>query len=51
VAGVPGFNYAVQASTNLIDWVSLITNTSPFTFVDTNSTNSPQQFYRTFYVP
>ena len=51
VAGVPGFNYAVQESTNLIDWVSLFTNTSPFTFVDTNAANSPQQFYRAIYVP
>jgi len=51
VAGVPGFNYAVQESTNLIDWVSLITNTSPFIFTDANATNSSQQFYRTLYVP
>jgi hypothetical protein len=51
VAGIPGFNYAVQVSTNLIDWVSLITNASPFCFTDANATNSPQQFYRTFYVP
>jgi hypothetical protein len=51
VAGVPGFNYAVQESTNLIDWMSLITNTSPFIFVDTNAASFPQQFYRTIYVP
>ena len=51
VAGVPGFNYSVQESTNLIDWVSLITNTSPFSFTDGNATNSPQQFYRAISVP
>ncbi|MGO8837812.1 MAG: immunoglobulin domain-containing protein [Limisphaerales bacterium] len=51
VAGVPGFNYAVQESTNLIDWVSLVTNTSPFIFVDANATNFPQLFYRSLYVP
>jgi len=51
VAGVPGFNYAVQESTNLLDWVSLITNTSPFYFIDTNTANCPQQFYRTLYMP
>ena len=51
VAGVPGFNYAVQESTNLIDWVSLITNTAPFSFEDANATNSPQQFYRAIYSP
>jgi len=51
VSGVPGFIYAVQESTNLTDWVSLITNTSPFIFMDANATNSPQQFYRTLHVP
>jgi hypothetical protein len=51
VAGVPGFNYAVQESTNLIDWVTLITNTSPFSFIDTNAAGTPQQFYRAIYSP
>ena len=51
VAGVPGFNYAVQASTDLTDWVTLFTNASPFTFTDTNASNFPQQFYRTLYTP
>jgi alpha-tubulin suppressor-like RCC1 family protein len=51
VAGVPGFNYAVQVSTNLYDWDWLITNASPFSFVDTNSTSFPQRFYRAIYLP
>jgi hypothetical protein len=51
VAGVPGYNDAVQASTNLMDWVSLLTNTSPFTFTDTNTASFPQQFYRSIYTP
>jgi hypothetical protein len=51
VAGVPGFNYAVQSSTNLIDWVPLLTNTSPFIFIDTNSASFQQQFYRSIYTP
>jgi hypothetical protein len=51
VAGVPGFNYAVQTSTNLINWVSLITNTVPFNFTDTNNPGLQQQFYRTVYLP
>jgi alpha-tubulin suppressor-like RCC1 family protein len=51
VAGVPGFNYAVQESTNLIDWISLITNTSPFSFTNINTHNYPQQFYRALYLP
>ena len=46
VGGVPGFNYAVECSSNLIDWVSLITNTSPFDFSDTNTPGNPQRFYR-----
>ena len=51
VAGVPGFNYAVQSSTNLIDWTPLITNTSPFIFTDTNAPYFPQQFSRRIYLP
>jgi len=51
VTGVPGFNYAVQSSTNLINWQSLITNPSPFNFTDTNAAEFPQQFYRSVYFP
>jgi len=38
----------IQASTNLAgsNWVSLGTNASPFTFIDTNSTSFPLRFYR-----
>jgi len=50
VTGVPAYHYSVQASTNLIDWVSLITNSSPFNFTDTNL-NFPQRFYRSVYLP
>jgi hypothetical protein len=51
VVGVPGFSYAVQASTNLNNWVWLITNTAPFNFADTNKPRLQQQFYRTVYLP
>ncbi|MGO9585226.1 MAG: hypothetical protein ACLP2Y_03315 [Limisphaerales bacterium] len=34
--GVPGTNYVIQASTNLFNWVALVTNASPFQFIDTN---------------
>jgi hypothetical protein len=51
VAGVPGFNYTVQASTNLTDGVPLITNCSPFNFTDTNIAGLQQRYYRTFYAP
>ena len=51
VAGVPGYKYVVQASTNLINWISLQTNTAPFTFVDVNAGNFRQRFYRSVYAP
>ena len=48
VAGVTSRQYVVQASTNLVDWVFLQTNTAPFTFVDVHAANFKQRFYRTF---
>jgi hypothetical protein len=47
VTGIPGSNYVVQASSDLKNWTDLETNTSPFTFTDTNAGNFNQQFYRT----
>jgi hypothetical protein len=44
--GVAGCNFVIQASTDLITWVNLQTNTSPFTFVDTNAWQYPRRFYR-----
>jgi alpha-tubulin suppressor-like RCC1 family protein len=49
-SGVPGYNYVVQASTNLADWMPLQTNTTPFQFADTNAFNYPRRFYRTFLI-
>jgi hypothetical protein len=51
VVGVPGFNYAIQASSNLstTNWVSLQTNASPFTFMETNGLLFLQRFYRAVY--
>jgi hypothetical protein len=51
ITGVPGLNYAVEASTNLVDWAPLFTNTSPFTFVDGDATNIPGRYYRSVYLP
>jgi len=51
ITGVTGFNYAVEASTNLSDWASLTTNVSPFIFVDTDAGNFAQRFYRAVYLP
>ena len=50
VNGQPGQEYIVQASTNLINWVSVYTNpppfNSPFTFTDPNASSYPDRFYR-----
>ena len=50
VNGQPGQEYIVQASTNLINWVSVYTNpppfVSPFTFIDSGASNYPDRFYR-----
>ena len=50
ISGVPGYNYVVQSSSNLFDWLPLQTNPSPFIFTDQNATN-PMEFYRVLYVP
>jgi len=51
VAGMPGYSYMVQASTNLTSWTCLQTNAVPFVFVDADSANYPCRFYRTVFVP
>ncbi|MDD5141581.1 MAG: fibronectin type III domain-containing protein [Verrucomicrobiales bacterium] len=47
VPGVAGSQYAVEASANLVTWVRVVTNTAPFTFVETNSSQFAKRFYRT----
>lgn len=45
----PGVNYGVQYSTNLIEWLSLVTlngNGTLLTYIDTNTPASQQRFYR-----
>ena len=51
VTGVSGYQYVVQASTNMINWVPLQTNTAPFTFVDTNASQFNRRFYRSVSLP
>jgi hypothetical protein len=51
VSGVPGYRYEVQASTNLVDWVPVQTNTAPFLFIDSDAGKFKQRFYRSLYVP
>ena len=48
VAGMTGNPYVVQASTNLVDWISVATNTAPFQFVDPAAGQFKQRFYRAF---
>ncbi|HEY1663746.1 MAG TPA: fibronectin type III domain-containing protein [Verrucomicrobiae bacterium] len=50
VSGVPGYQYVVQASTDMKNWVSLQTNQAPFNFVDSNAGQYAQRFYRTEYL-
>lgn len=51
LVGLPGFNYAIQGSTNLVDWTSLQTNPSPFSLTVTNSGLFMTRFYRGVYLP
>jgi Fibronectin type III domain len=51
VTGINHTNYVVQVSSDLVNWVSLQTNASPFAFVDTNLNGSSQRFYRAYEMP
>jgi hypothetical protein len=47
--GVPGSNYVLQASSNLLNWTPISTNTAmtnAFILFDPAATNYPQRFYR-----
>jgi hypothetical protein len=49
VTGQTGPDYAVQTSTNLFDWTTLLITNSPampFSWSDTNSPTGPLRFYR-----
>ena len=48
VTGTGGASYIVQATTNLVSpvWISLSTNTAPFTFTDPGTGSFSQRFYR-----
>lgn len=53
VTGSVGSNYIVQTAMNLSSpgWVSVHTNTAPFTFIETNANQFPQRFYRGLVAP
>ena len=46
ITGVPGYSYSVQASTDLINWTTVGSGTSPFTFSDTAVGSYAYRFYR-----
>jgi len=46
VAGSPGENFIIQASTNMVHWSDLQTNTLPMSFVDTAAAQYSSRFYR-----
>jgi uncharacterized repeat protein (TIGR01451 family) len=46
VTNSPGQSVIIQASTNLVSWLPVFTNTEPFTFTNFDSTNFPFRFYR-----
>ena len=50
INGQSGQEYIIQASTNLVDWVPIYTNSapfaSPFNFVDPNASSYSSRFYR-----
>jgi hypothetical protein len=53
LTGATGYNFAIEASTDPagMNWASLETNASPFSFTDTNSLSFPLRFYRARFVP
>ncbi len=54
ITGIAGQQFVIQASTNLVDWTSLGTNTLTadwLDYVDLSSTNFPVRFYRVLSAP
>lgn len=47
----PSVPTIIQASTNLVNWISIYTNTPPFTFTDPNASNFTSRFYRAVTAP
>lgn len=49
--GSPGRRYAIEVSTNLLNWMALTTNVFPFTWQDPAAIVAPQKFYRARLIP
>jgi len=50
VAGAAGHQYVVEASTDLVNWVPVGTNTAPFTLVDPDANKFDHRFYRSVFI-
>ncbi len=50
-AGSPGRRYAIEASTNLLNWTPVATNFFPFSLQDSNTAAAAQKFYRVVLLP
>ncbi len=46
LSGTPGSPYVVETSTNLINWVAVMTNNAPFGFVDSGASQFSHRFYK-----
>ncbi len=51
LTGSPGRIYTIQGSTNLVNWMPLQADASPFTLLDSNAVTLPQRFYRAVLAP
>jgi hypothetical protein len=49
-SGVPGYNYVIEASADLLNWVPIRTNAAPFQFTDPAASNYQARFYRSFFL-
>jgi hypothetical protein len=47
VSGEANYQCVVQVSTNCVDWVSVETNMTPFTFTDLDAGQFTERYYRT----
>jgi hypothetical protein len=51
LTGTPGSFYVVEVSTNLVNWVPVLTNVAPFNFVDSNASKFSCRFYQAVPLP
>lgn len=49
ICGSSNCEYVVEASTDLVNWIPVATNVSPFTFVDPNMGHYQKRFFRACY--